>query len=113
MVRKRRFCEYSGDAEEEQPGIEQQGERDSDRAEKIAPPKRPHVPKEKTERYARKCLDFIAKTTVIFILLQYISFLITGEEQEALISGYFTAVVVECGGLFIKRILDKKHKEEE
>ena len=114
MVRKRRFCEHSGDSEEEQPGIEQQGERDSDRAEKIAPPKSPHVAKkEKTERYARKCLNFLAVTTVIFILLQYISFLITGEEQEALISGYFTAVVVECGGLFIKRILDKKHKEEE
>lgn len=47
------------------------------------------------------------------MLLQYISFLITGEEQEALIQWYFTAVVVECGGLFIKRILDKKHKEEE
>ena len=46
------------------------------------------------------------------MLLQYISFLITGEEQEALIQWYFTAVVVECGGLFIKRILDKKKEEE-
>ena len=114
MVRKRRFCEHSGDSEDFEQETEQAGERDSDRAEKIAPPKRPHVAKkEKTERYARKCLNFLAVTTVIFILLQYISFLITGEEQEALISGYFTAVVVECGGLFIKRILDKKHKEEE
>lgn len=80
------------------------------------PQKRPHAGTKKEgkiERYAQKVLSFLAVATVIFILLQYVSFLITGKEQEALINGYFTAVVVECGGLFIKRILEKKNKNKE
>ena len=38
------------------------------------------------------------------IVAQYVSFLITGMEQTTLIQYYFSAVVIECGALMLKRV---------
>lgn len=56
------------------------------------------------ERFATKTVVAIGITTVIFIAAQYVSFLITGIEQTTLITYYFSAVVIECGALMLKRI---------
>jgi len=48
----------------------------------------------------------IGITTALFIIAQYISFLITGMEQTTLIEQYFGAVVIECGALMLKRVAE-------
>lgn len=55
-------------------------------------------------RFATKAIVVIAITTAVFIVAQYVSFLITGMEQTALIDAYFNAVVIECGALMVKRV---------
>ena len=56
------------------------------------------------ERFATKTIVAIGVTTAIFIVAQYVSFLITGMEQTTLIQYYFSAVVIECGALMLKRL---------
>ena len=56
------------------------------------------------ERFATKTIVAIGVTTVIFITAQYVSFLITEIEQTTLIQYYFSAVVIECGALMLKRV---------
>ena len=51
-----------------------------------------------------KTIVAIGVTTVIFITAQYVSFLITEIEQTTLIQYYFSAVVIECGALMLKRV---------
>lgn len=51
-----------------------------------------------------KTIVAIGVTTAIFIVAQYVSFLITGMEQTTLIQYYFSAVVIECGALMLKRV---------
>lgn len=58
------------------------------------------------ERFATRVVIVIGITTAIFIIAQYISFIITGMEQTALIEQYFGAVVIECGALMMKRIAE-------
>lgn len=58
------------------------------------------------ERFATKVIVAIGITTVIFIAAQYVSFLITGIEQTTLITYYFTAVVIECGAMMMKRLAE-------
>lgn len=58
------------------------------------------------ERFATKAVVAIGITTVIFIILQYVSFLITQIEQTTLIQYYFTAVVIECGAMMLKRVME-------
>jgi len=53
---------------------------------------------------ATKTIVAIGVTTVIFITAQYVSFLITEIEQTTLIQYYFSAVVIECGALMLKRV---------
>ncbi len=55
-------------------------------------------------RFATKAIIVIAITTAVFIVAQYVSFLITGMEQTSLIDNYFNAVVFECGALMVKRV---------
>lgn len=55
-------------------------------------------------RFAVKVLVVIGITTAIFIVMNYVSFVITGMEQTTLIEKYFDAVVIECGALMLKRI---------
>lgn len=55
-------------------------------------------------RFATKTIVAIGVTTVIFITAQYVSFLITEIEQTTLIQYYFSAVVIECGALMLKRV---------
>lgn len=57
-----------------------------------------------SERFATKTIVAIGVTTVIFITAQYVSFLITEIEQTTLIQYYFSAVVIECGALMLKRV---------
>ena len=54
------------------------------------------------ERFATKTIVAIGVTT--FITAQYVSFLITEIEQTTLIQYYFSAVVIECGALMLKRV---------
>ena len=65
------------------------------------------------QRYAEKALAFVAIFLVMFTMAQYVSFLITGVEQEILIERVFTVVGVEIGGLLVKRILEKIFKVKE
>lgn len=58
------------------------------------------------ERFATKVILAIGITTAIFIVAQYVSFLVTQVEQTALIEYYFTAIVVECGALMLKRVTE-------
>lgn len=60
----------------------------------------------KDRRFAELVLLIIGITTAIFIVAQYVSFLITGTEQSTLIEYYFNAVVIECGALMLKRITE-------
>ena len=57
-------------------------------------------------RFAERALKVIAITTVIFIIAQYISFLITQIEQTEMIRWYFTAVVIEIAGMMAKRVTE-------
>ncbi|WP_195376925.1 hypothetical protein [Anaerotruncus rubiinfantis] len=58
------------------------------------------------ERFATKAVVVIGITTAIFIIMQYVSFLITGAEQITLIEYYFKAVVIECGAMMLKRVVE-------
>lgn len=58
------------------------------------------------ERFATKTVVAIAITTALFIIGQYVSFLITQQEQTVLIEWYFRAVVIECGALMLKRVTE-------
>lgn len=58
------------------------------------------------ERFATKAVVAIAFTTAVFIVAQYVSFLVTGMEQTTLIEYYFNAVVIECGALMLKRVTE-------
>ena len=58
------------------------------------------------ERFATKAVIVIAITTAAFIVAQYISFLITQQEQTILIEWYFRAVVIECGAMMMKRLAE-------
>lgn len=58
------------------------------------------------ERFATKAVIVIAITTAAFIVAQYVSFLITRQEQTVLIEWYFRAVVIECGAMMMKRLTE-------
>lgn len=58
------------------------------------------------ERFATKAVTAIAITTAVFIAAQYVSFLVTQQEQTALIEWYFRAVVIECGTMMAKRVAE-------
>ena len=58
------------------------------------------------ERFATKAVVIIGITTAIFIIMQYVSFLITQQEQTTLIEYYFNAVVIECGAMMLKRVVE-------
>lgn len=59
-------------------------------------------------RFATKTLICIAGFLVVFTGVQIWSFVHTGgEEQSQLIESVFTVVGLECGGLLLKRIVEK------
>nr|DAZ11416.1 MAG TPA: hypothetical protein [Caudoviricetes sp.] len=58
------------------------------------------------ERFATSVIIIIGVTTLLFIIAQYVSFLITRVEQTTLIERYFTVVGVECGALMLKRVAE-------
>ena len=58
------------------------------------------------ERFATRFIVAIGITTLIFIAVQYVSFLATRTEQTVLIEWYFRAVVIECGVMMAKRIAE-------
>ena len=58
------------------------------------------------ERFATKAVIVIAITTAAFIAAQYVSFLVTRQEQTVLIEWYFRAVVIECGVMMAKRLAE-------
>ena len=69
------------------------------------------------ERLATRVLAVIGAFTAVFIVAQYVSFLITGEDQAILIQWYFRGIVIECGVMMAKRITEVvvgriKKKEE-
>lgn len=55
----------------------------------------------------RDRVRFIAVYIVLFSIAQYVSFLITGGEQTQLIESTYTVIGLECGGLLLKRIVEK------
>lgn len=64
------------------------------------------------QRFATKCLIFIAIFLCVFTVLQYASFMITGMEQTQLIESVFTVIGLECGCLILKRICDVVFKKK-
>lgn len=64
------------------------------------------APRVLDERFATTVIKIIGATTAIFIVAQYVSFLITQTEQTVLIENYFRAVVIECGALMLKRVTE-------
>lgn len=59
-------------------------------------------------RFATKVLVAIAIFLVLFVAVMVWSFVYTGgEEQSQLIESVFTVVGLECGGLLLKRIVEK------
>lgn len=58
------------------------------------------------ERFATKAVIVIAITTAAFIVAQYVSFLVTRQEQTVLIEWYFRAVVIECAAMVMKRLAE-------
>lgn len=62
----------------------------------------------KAARFATKVLVAIAIFLVLFVAVMVWSFVYTGgEEQSQLIESVFTVVGLECGGLLLKRIVEK------
>lgn len=62
----------------------------------------------KAARFATKVLIAIAVFLVLFVAVMVWSFVVTGgEEQSQLIESVFTVVGLECGGLLLKRIVEK------
>ena len=59
------------------------------------------------QRFAVTALRFIAIYIVLFSIAQYVSFLTTGSEQTQLIESTYTVIGLECGGLLLKRIVEK------
>lgn len=68
------------------------------------------------KRFATVALIFCAVYLSLFSIAQMISFWHTGTEQTELITMTFTVIGIECGGLLLKRIVEKifpKKKNEE
>ena len=62
----------------------------------------------KAARFATKVLIAIAIFLVLFVAVMVWSFVYTGgEEQSQLIESVFTVLGLECGGLLLKRIVEK------
>ena len=59
------------------------------------------------KRFATVALTYCAVHLVVFSIAQYVSFLITGAEQERLIDMTFTVFGIELGGLLLKRVVEK------
>ena len=70
----------------------------------------------KAQRFAQKALLVIAIWLAVFSAAQMAIFAVTGVEQTQLIESTFVVIGLECGGLLVKRILEKvlpgKREEE-
>ena len=67
---------------------------------------KPSSGKRVAKRRFFKADERFATTTAAFIVAQYVSFLITRQEQTVLIEWYFRAVVIECGVMMMKRLAE-------
>lgn len=70
----------------------------------------------KQKRFATVALAFCAVYLTLFSIAQMVSFQQTGTEQTELINMTFTVIGIECGGLLLKRIVEKvfpKKNEED
>ena len=61
----------------------------------------------KAQRFAGKSLLVIAIWLAMFSIGQMAIFAVTGVEQTQLIESTFSVIGLECGGLLVKRILEK------
>ena len=61
----------------------------------------------KAQRFAGKALLVIAIWLAVFSAAQMAIFAVTGVEQTQLIESTFAVIGLECGGLLVKRILEK------
>ena len=61
----------------------------------------------KAQRFAGKSLLVIAIWLAVFSIGQMVIFAFTGVEQTQLIESTFSVIGLECGGLLVKRILEK------
>ncbi len=57
-------------------------------------------------RFANQVIIIVGISTALFIIAQFVSFLITKQEQAELIRWYFTAVVIQCGVMMMKRVTE-------
>ena len=57
-------------------------------------------------RFARVALKYLSIYLVIFSMAQFVSFMITGEEQVTLTEWTFRVAGIEAGGLLLKRIVE-------
>ena len=61
----------------------------------------------KVQRFAQKALLVITIWLAVFSIGQTAIFAVTGMEQTQLIESTFAVIGLECGGLLVKRILEK------
>jgi hypothetical protein len=61
--------------------------------------------KARAEHFTATCLKMIFATTVLFIISQWISFIITREEQAVMVEWYWKVVGLECGAMMLKAII--------
>ena len=65
-----------------------------------------HRPVQSTaEHFTMACLKMIFITTIAFIVLQWISFVITRTEQAVMVEWYWKVVGFECGAMMLKAIV--------
>ena len=67
---------------------------------------KPKKERKTDERFATKVIVVIGISTAVFLVAQYVSFLVTGQEQTTLIEWYFRGIVIECGTLMLKRVAE-------
>lgn len=65
------------------------------------------------QRYAEKVLLAVGVWLAVFSIAQMAIFAATGMEQTQLIESTFAVIGLECGGLLVKRILEKVLPEKE
>ena len=65
--------------------------------------------KNRKRRFADKVLLLLAITTFIFVIANYVSFLVLGIEQSTLITAWFGCLGVELTALISKRIAENFH----
>ena len=62
-------------------------------------------PSVSSQHFTIKCLIIIFTTVVVFILMQWVSFLVTRQEQAVMVEWFWKVVGFECGAMMLRAIV--------